>query len=162
MKIDESRFEEVKQEAKSFYDTIKKVHNPYLNTDIHFNNEGFEHLLTKSWNRGRSTVDQYTRLRLLPKVKEIIKKTTTLQEYSERHDFVRQKINSRWEKRLKLIKYYVFVVILIDAGLRLKLVIKHIEGAKPQFWSVYPSWKVTSDGNGAKRKVFYSGNHEED
>lgn len=160
--FDREKFERIKKEAKEYYDKLGTVKCPYLKAEVHFSEEGFGHLLSKSWNRGRSLTEQYTRLRILPKVIEIIKITHTLQEFDERKIFVRQKINSRWEKRLKIVKYYVFVVFLKEQDFRLKIIIKEIEGGQPFFWSVYPSWKIIKDNNGNKRKVFYSGNLEED
>ena len=56
----------------------------------------------------------------------------------------------------------MFIAFLKDHGLRLKIVVKEIEGGQPFFWSVYPSWRIESDGQGGKRKVFYAGNLEED
>lgn len=162
MEIDDEKFEKIKGEAKEFYRQLDKVRCPYLDTEINFNSEGFEHLLTKSWNRGRSHVEQYMRLRLLPKVVEIIKKSHTLQEYDERKIFVRQKINSRWEKHAKNVKYYVFISLIIEKGIRFKIIIKHIEGGEPFFWSIYPSWRIEKDSNGNKKKISYTGNLEED
>lgn len=162
MDIDIEKFEKVKKEVREYYGKLNVVYCPYLKTNVHFNEEGFGHLLSKSWNRGRSVMEQYTRLRIVPKVIEIIKIAHTLQEFDERNILVRQKINSRWEKRMKTIRYYVFVALLKEHDFRLKIIIKEIEGGKPFFWSVYPSWKVTNDVNGNKKKVFYSGNLEED
>jgi hypothetical protein len=162
MEISEEKFKEVRNKAKEFYDKVGKIRCPYLNSDVHFNFEGFEHLLSKSWNRGRSLLEQYTRLRLLPKVVDIIKISHTLQEYDERKMFVRQKINSRWEKRLKNIYYYVFIALVKEHNIRFKIVVKEIEGGSPFFWSVYPSWRIVKDYNGNNKKVFYSGNLEEE
>jgi len=162
MEFDIEKFEKVKKEAKKYYDKLGTVMCPYLKVNIHFNEEGFGHLLSKSWNRGRSLSEQYTRLKIFPKVIEIIRIAHTLQEFDERKIFVRQKINSRWEKRLKTVKYYVFVALLKEIGFRLKIIIKEIEGGQPFFWSVYPSWRITKDNNGNKRKIFYSGNLEEE
>lgn len=162
MKLDKEKLEKVKKEAKDYYDSIGVVRCPYLDKDVHFRRDGFEHLLTKSWNRGRSIIEQYTRLRLLPKVVEILKKCHTLQEYDQRKIFVRQRVNSRWENRLKNVEYFVFVVILPEHDVRFKIVIKKIEGAEPFFWSNYPSWGIKKDYNGKDKKVFHSGNLEED
>jgi hypothetical protein len=162
MEISEEKLEAAKDSAKKFYDAIGAVRCPYLKRAVHFNEEGFGHLLSKSWNRGRSSVEQYTRLRILPKVVDVIKCSCTLQEYNETKIFVRQKINSRWEKRFKTVKYFVFIALLVEHDFRLKIVIKEIEGGQPFFWSVYPSWRVVKDVNGNKKKVFYTGNLEED
>jgi len=162
MEFDEQKFEKVKQETKDFYSGVSKVRCPYLQAEVHFNEDGFNHLLAKSWNRGRSAKEQYARLKLLPQAIDIIKDSHTLQEFDECQMFVRQKINSRWEKRLKMVRYYIFVAFLRERAIRLKIIIKEIEGGVPFFWSIYPSWKIKTRYDGSPKKVFYSGDPEED
>lgn len=162
MEFDEQKFEEVKREIKDFYSKISKIRCPYLKAEVHFNDDGFNHLLAKSWNRGRSLKEQYVRLKLLPQAVNIINLSHTLQEFNECQMFVRQKINSRWEKRLKMVHYYVFVAFLREKSVRLKIIVKEIEGGEPFFWSIYPSWRTKTCYEGSSRKIFYSGNLEED
>jgi len=57
-----------------------------------------------------------------------------------------------------LVRYYVFVAI--EKSVRLKIIIKEIEGGEKFFYSLYPSWKTTKDN--PQKKIFYSGNLEED
>lgn len=163
MSIDLDKLNTTKAEARDFYQNIGKVKCPYFGEDIQFNSEGFEHLLFKAWNKTRSVVEQYTRLRLLKLVPSVIQKARTLQEYNERKLFVRQKINSRWEKRMKTVRYYGFVAIVgANNDCRIKIIIKEIEGGAKFFWSLYPSWKVGTDLEGKKQKILHSGNLEED
>lgn len=156
--IDDRKFIETRNITKKQYQQIGKIRCPYLEDYVHFNNEGFEHLLFKNWNRTRSRNEQFARLKLLHLAPIIISKSHTLQEYDQRNVLVRQKINSRWEKRLKLVKYYVFIAILKEV--RLKIIIKEIEGGEKFFYSLYPFWRITKED--VKRKIFYSGNLEED
>jgi hypothetical protein len=158
MQIDEKKLEETKKKAKEIYEKIGKVWCPCLKDEVFFNNEGFDHILFKTWNRGRSSLEQYTRLRLISLVPDIITRSHTLQEYDERKMLVRQNINSRWEKRAKLVRYYVFIAIIKEV--RLKIIIKEIEGGNKIFYSLYPSWKTTK--NSLRKKIFFSGNLEED
>lgn len=160
--ISDDKFKKIRKEAEIHYQSIGALWCPYLKSEVRFNSEGFEHLIFKSWNKTRTRVDQYVRLRLISVAEKIIRKSHTLQEYDERRMFVRQKINSRWEQRAKLVRYYVFIAIDGDKNVRLKVVIKEIEGGAKLFWSLYPSWRVTTDVNGQQRKVFYSGNLEID
>lgn len=160
MEISDEKFNKIREEAEKYYYSIGNVNCPYFNEEVHFNVEGFEHLLFKSWNKTRSRNEQYTRLRLLPLARQVILKSHTLQEYDERQILVRQKINSRWEKRNKLVHYYVFVAIIKEC--RIKVIIKEIEGGKKYFYSLYPSWRVITDSNGKQRKVFYTGDLESD
>lgn len=101
--------------------------------------------------------EQTTRLRLLPLVPNIIAASHTLQEHDQRQLFVRQKINSRWEKHLKVITYFVFIAIV--KKVRLKIVVKEIEGAAKQFYSLFPFWKMDKTNS---KKIFFSGNLEDD
>ena len=71
MEISDDKFEKVKQDAKYYYDGLGSIFCPFLKKDVQFNRYGFEHILSKTWNRGRSRIEQYTRLRLLPKVYHI-------------------------------------------------------------------------------------------
>ncbi|MFC1623671.1 hypothetical protein ACFL05_00950 [Patescibacteria group bacterium] len=158
MKISKEKFKKVKEDAKKFYLKIGEVKCPYLKQKVHFNRKGFEHITTDGWNRGRTIREQSIRLKLLSKTVGVIEKSHTLQEYDERKIFVRQNINSRWEKRLKRVQYFAFISTYPSDGVRLKVVIEKIEGASPVFLSVYPFWKVKNDINGNRRKVFYSGN----
>lgn len=54
----------------------------------------------------------------------------------------------------------VFVAIM--DMIRLKVVIKEIEGGAKFFYSLYPSWRVIIDQNGLQRKILYSGDLEID
>lgn len=59
-------------------------------------------------------------------------------------------------------RYYVFIAIIVALSVRFKVVVKEIDGGLPFFWSIYPSWKKEVDYSGGLKKVFYSGNLEED
>ena len=160
LEIEDKKFEQIRKDAEREYQKIGKLYCPYLARNVHFNNKGFEHLLFKEWNKTRTRLEQYARLRLLPFASEIIKKSHTLQEFDDRRMFVRQKINSRWESRVKNVKYYAFIAMIKNA--RIKIIGKEIEGSVPIFYSIYPSWRVEKMKNGEKKKVFYSGNLEID
>ncbi len=154
MKISEERLEKLKKDTKEYYNNIGTIKCPYLNKGVHFNKEGFEHTLRRSWNKGRSIHQQYIRLRLIPKEVEVIKKCHILQEYEKKQTFIKQNINSRWEKRLKNVEYFAFVVLLINLDIKFKFVIKQIEGVEPSFLTVYPYWSISKDGN----KIFSTKN----
>jgi len=157
---DIEKVKQAKENAENEYNKIQKIWCPYLSDYVYFNTKGFNHLIFKSWNTTRTLAEQYTRLRLLCFVPEIVRKSHTLQEYDERKMFVRQKINSRWENRMKNVYYYVFVAIIKKA--RLKIIIKEIEGGEKYFYSLYPSWWTIKGINGQEEKKLYSGNLEKD
>jgi hypothetical protein len=161
MEISDEKFEQRKTEATAFYKSIGQVKCPYFDGDcVHFNSEGFEHLIFKEWNKTRSQVEQYTRFRLLPLAVSIIKKSGTMQEYDERNMFVRSQSRGKWSQVMKAVRYYIFVAIVGE--LRAKVIIKEIEGGQRCFHSIYPSWQTESDGQGGKRKKLYRGEPETD
>ncbi|MFH0815170.1 MAG: hypothetical protein V1902_03800 [Candidatus Falkowbacteria bacterium] len=165
MEVDKEKFKLLRARAEEEYFKIGAVRCPYLQDEVHFNRVGFEHLLFKEWNKTRSEIEQYNRLKLLRLAPLILRQSHTLQEFDERKMFVRQKINvqksnARWESRLMPVYYYVFVAIIDNA--RIKVVVKEIEGGSKFFYSLYPSWKVTINANGEKKKKFFSGDPESD
>lgn len=161
MEISVEKFNQRKTEADTYYKSIGNVKCPYFNGEpVYFNSEGFEHIIFKHWNKTRSQIEQYTRFRLLPLAVTVIKKSGTLQEFDQRNLFVRRKSKDGWNKILKNVKYYIFTAIIGD--LRLKIVIKEIEGGQKNFWSLYPSWDTIKNIEGEKKKKFYSGDPETD
>lgn len=159
MDINKAKFNQSKTEADTYFKSITSVKCPYFNNDpVYFNSEGFEHIIFKEWNKTRSKTEQYTRFRLLPLGVTVIKRSGTLQEFDERKIFVRRKSKDGWNKILKLVKYYVFVSIIGD--LRLKVVVKEIEGGQKNFWSIYPSWEIKKNINGEIKKKFFTGDPE--
>ena len=60
---------------------------------------------------------------------------------------------------MKTVYYYVFVAIV--KKVRLKIIIKEIEGGNKYFYGLYPSW-WTVKGEIGDIKKFYSGDLERD
>lgn len=161
MKINQEQFLKIKKEAEKFYKEVESVYCPFLKRKINFNVKGLDHIKIKEWNKGRLMQDQYLRLKFLHLAPEILKLSGTLQEYQEGKSFERVNINSRWENHLKDVNYYGFVAIINEV--KLKIIVKEIDGGQPYFWSIIPSWKVKKDKNNNKtKKVFHKGKLETD
>ncbi len=158
MNIDVEKFKKIKEEVEEFYKQINEVYCPYFKETISFNVKGLDHIKFKDWNRTRLIEDQYFRLKFLKLAPEVIKKSNTLQEYRETQNFERQKINSRWERRMTLVKYYAFIAIM--NSVRIKVIIKEITGGKKFFWSICPFWKQRKKYDGTIEKALYEGNLE--
>lgn len=159
MVIDQERFNKVRQEAEALYKSIGDIYCPYLKDKIAFNAKGLDHIKFKEWDKARSMVDQYIRLRLVKLAPEIIKQSHTLQEFYETNRLERQKINSRWESRSIKVRYYGFVAIVNKA--RVKIIIKEVEGGKKFFWSIIPFWKPKKDEEGNRiKKILHEGDLE--
>ena len=162
MKIDErqARFEQIKKEAEEQYKKINNVFCPFLKRDVNFNTKGLDHIKFKEWNKTRLIPDQFLRLKFLKLAPLVIKKVSTLQEFSKTKTFERVKRNSRWEKILIPVKYYGFVAI-IDFKVKIKIIVKEIENGEPFFWSIIPFWKTRKDPiTEQTKKVFCEGDLE--
>lgn len=150
MKTNKDNFEKIKKEAEKFYKSVNNVRCPYFNEKINFNSKGLDHIKFNGWNRGRLICDQYTRLKLIRLAPEVIRKSHTIQGFSETKIFERKKINSRWEKILSNVCFYEFVAIIDDK--RIRIIVKQIEGGEKFFWSIIPFWKKD---NNHRRKMCY-------
>lgn len=157
MEIDVVQFEEMRRRQEQLYNSVGEVHCPVLQSNVAFNAKGIDHLKTKSWNRTRLIQDQYQRFKYLYLAPEIVRKSHTLQDYYETKRFERQKINSRWENRMVIVRYYGFIAIL--EKVRIKVIIKEVEGGNKFFWSIIPFWKVRKENN-RTQKVFHEGDPE--
>ena len=136
MKLNFKKFNRVKKEAKKLYARLDKVKCPYFSDYVLFNSKGMQHLKFKAWNKTRSIKDQYMRFKLLKYAPIIIGRSCTLQELNEKKNMERVKINSRWENKAVEINYYGFIAIIDE--IRIKIIIKEIEGGEKYFWSIIP------------------------
>ena len=158
MEIDPERFNFIKKEAENFYKGINEIYCPYFNEKVAFNAKGLDHIKFKEWNKTRLVEDQYLRLKFLHLAPEIINKSHTLQEFRESNNLERQKINSRWERRMITVKYYAFVAILNN--IRLKIIIKEIDRGRKIFWSLCPHWRQKRNSDGKNKKILHEGDLE--
>jgi len=159
MQLTEEQFAALRQKAEEDYKQIGTVLCPFLHDDVHFNSEGFEHLLFKAFGVTRSREEQYMRLKLVPLAVRVLKQSHTMQEYSEERRFERVRSNGVWQKALKLVKYYGFVAIINNA--LIKVIVKEVEGRNKHFYSIIPRWREDII-KGNKKRVLHRGNPEED
>lgn len=153
----EEDFEKAKIKAEEFYDTIKEVHCPYFAEKIAFNAKGIKHLKFKTDQQARPRNDQYVRLKLVYFAPEVLKLSKTVQGISEKKKLEHRNINSRWEYVMKLVRHYEFIAVL--NGVRVKVIVKEVEGGEKHFWSVIPFWGIDKE---TSRRVLYSGDPESD
>jgi len=161
MEINQNEFDEIKEQAEEFYKNIKETWCPYFQGIVAFNSKGLDHIKFYEWNKARPIKEQYMRLKLIKLAPEIIKKSHTLQEFFGTKRFERQKINSRWERRAVMVKYYAFVAISSNLKVKVKIIVKEIEGGNKFFWSIIPFWKVKKDKfNDQYKKILHKGDLE--
>lgn len=154
---DEKDFEKVAVDAEVFYVAIGEVRCPYFGEKIAFNAAGFKHLKFKSDKVARPRPEQYARLKLLNLAPQVLSLSRTVQGIWETKHFERIRIHSRTDTILKPVSYYEFIAVL--ESVRVKVVIKQVDGGQKFFWSIIPYWKIDSVNS---RRVLHSGNLEHD
>lgn len=160
MQLTEEEYSKVKEEAKGIYAEFKPVKCPALNFElVHFTSEGFNHILYKNKYGARTIQDQYMRLKILDLAREIIKISTTYQEFEEKLQEVLVEIKKKKVKTTKLCKYWGFIAVIKKK--KLKVIVRRIGEGKIHFWSVIPFWRTTRHGDLAFRD-FASGDLAED
>lgn len=145
-------FIKTKKEAEKFYSSINSVYCPYFNEKIAFNSKGLKHLKFKADQQARPRKEQYSRLKLLSFAPEVLKKSHTVQGIWKLKRLEEQKTNNRWEKILKPVIYYEFIAVL--ENIRIKVIIKEVEGGEKHFWSVIPFWGIDKIN---KKRILHSG-----
>jgi hypothetical protein len=154
---DEADFVATKEKAESLYATIGDIRCPYFGGTVAFNAKGIRHLKFKSDQQARAREDQYFRLKLLYFAPEVLKLSRTVQGIWHTKRFETQKTHNRWERILKHVSYYEFIAVL--ENVRLKVIVKEVEGGEKHFWSVIPFWQIDKVNS---KRILHSGNPDFD
>lgn len=158
----QKRFNEIKERAEEEYKKVDSVLNPFLKRKINFNVKGLDHIKFKEWNKTRPIADQFLRLKFLTLAPKILAAASTIQEFSETRSLERTKNNNKWNFLAKSVRYYGFVAIW-NYRIKIKIIVKEIEGGQPFFWSIIPFWKTKQDPIMEEiKKVFHEGDLERD
>ncbi len=161
MEFSIEQFNQTKREAEKFYENIKPIYCPYFKEKISFNSKGWEHLIFKEWNKTRVIDDQFSRFRHIKLAPIVLENSKTLQGFWNTQKFERtKKKDGKWEQRLRQTFYYEFIAVLESHGskVRVKVIIKQIEGGEKFFLSIIPYWQTTESGE----RIMYNGNPEID
>ncbi len=161
MEFTPEKFNEIKHTAEDFYGKIGFIYCPYFSEKINFNTKGLDHLVFKHWNRTRPIDDQFSRFRHITLAPEVVKNSKTLQGIWRTQKFERiKKKDGSWEKILKFTTYYEFVAIMESHGskVRVKVVVKQVDGGEKFFLSLIPFWGVGKQGE----RIIHSGDPEND
>ena len=136
-----SRYSELRKEAKNLYKTFGRIKCPALGNDwVHFTSEGFNHLIYRIKKQERHKSVQIMRFELLNKAKELLEKTTTVQEYEEYFNQLEVRMFKR--KQLKNVKFCDWGFISIIGKFRIKVVVRKIRDGERKFHSVIPAWST--------------------
>lgn len=149
------KYNYLKNKTYKSYKKIKRIYCPYLKTDVVFNSNGFRHLIYKSGDKKRDEQSQIMRFTLIGKAVDVLKITTTLQEYqSESREML---VVEHEQKVSKIVTVIYFGFIALLDNWKFKVIVKKIGNGHLFFWSVIPNWRTRR-----KEKVFFKGNMEDD
>jgi len=151
LEFTDAEFHEVRQRAATFYSALDRIRCPYLQNNVHFNTDGFRHLLFKSWNRGRDRRDQFMRLKFLSRAPEILRVTRTVQGIQTTNEWERRRRHGHWEKLLVPVTYYEFIAVIEKR--RFKVIVKQLPAGQHIFWSLIPFWRQDEQG----RRLLHNG-----
>ncbi|OGF21628.1 hypothetical protein A2316_01000 [Candidatus Falkowbacteria bacterium RIFOXYB2_FULL_38_15] len=146
-KAELEQFYKLKEIAKTTYERIGSIYCPALKDDIVFNSDGFHHLRYDCHRSERSKQVQKNKFIYFDKAVEILKKTTTIQEYRRSICAVGDCDKNGFHKT-KIIEWFgFFAIISFVKCIRINVVVRRIgEGSgKFHFWSVMPFWTLSSN-----------------
>ena len=138
--LEQNVFEQRKEKARVIYDTQKNIRNPYLETEVVFNSDGFHHLQFSA-RRERSKKEQLLKFNLLPLAINVIKRSGTLQEYRKDIVAVGKKGNDGFRKT-KEVQYWGFTAIMGEQKIKIRVILRKIGDGNVIFWSVMPDSKL--------------------
>lgn len=134
-----TKFKTVKNQAKTFYDGWKKSPSfaPAFNQKIKVSNKGWHHLLGSSGNKKRAFQDTHRRLGLLPYAKDIVEKSTTIQNVVIRNNItyyaLEAMVNVKIDGTTELRKVRViFVEDKLGNKIFYSVMDKRLKGSRPK------------------------------
>ena len=138
--MDLSYFNSRKEKSKEIYNKQRTIFNHYLQTQVVLNSDGFHHLQFSDRHE-RSKEEQLLKFSLLPLALDIIKKSTTLQEY--RKEPIRISRPSKDGFSLtKIAEYFGFIAIVGDKKIKIRVIVRRVGDGNFTFWSVMPDSKL--------------------
>jgi len=157
---DFSNYEKLKQDAINFYHSIGKVNSPFLEQDVYFTAEGFNHIVFTNNRSERERSSQILRFKLLSLAVKLVKISTTYQEFEETLKEFTVRSYKKKISKTRPVKYWGIIAI-ID-GRKIKVILRKIgENGNIHFWSIVPAW-TTNKYRDIKFFSTMKGNPEED
>ena len=138
--MDFEYFNSRKERVREIYNKQKTIFNPYLQTQVVLNSDGFHHLQFSD-RRERSKEEQLLKFNLLPLALDIIKKSGTLQEYRKEPIRIGRPSKDGFSIN-KIEEYFGFVAIDGEKKSKLRMIVRRIGDGNFTFWSVMPDSKL--------------------
>ena len=133
-------FEERKEKARQIFERQKTIFNPYFQTNVILNADGFHHLQFSA-RRERNKAEQLLKFSLLPLALGIIKKSGTIQEYRNILTSFGPKAKDGFTK-MKNVEYWGLIAIVGDSKIKVKAILRKVGDGNITFWSVMPYSKL--------------------
>lgn len=138
-----NKFDELKKQAELKYQKVGTAYCPALKVEVVFNSDGFHHLRYDNHRSERDKKVQRNKFMFLDEAIEIIKTSTTIQEYRSGICPVGKADRSGFRKT-KIVEWFGFFAITnFDRQIRVKTVIRRVGEGQYHFWSVMPFWKLS-------------------
>jgi hypothetical protein len=136
---DISQYIPYREDAERLYQKVGKIPCPAFENDlVYFSAEGFNHLVYKDSRTERLKQDQITKFKQLDRAVELVRLTTTYQEYEERLLDVWVKRHKKRAQETKLVRYWGLIAIIRRS--KIKVIVRQIGDGQKHFWSVIPNW----------------------
>lgn len=143
-KFDDEEFKRLKSSVESEYKKIVSIYSPALKAKIFFNAKGLYHLRYGTNHHERNRLVQQSKFRFLNSAVEVIKISTTIQEY--RRDMCHVgKANKNGSRQFSLVEWFAFFsVVSFVKQTRVKAIVRRVGGENGHFhfWSVMPFWSL--------------------
>ena len=149
-------FDARKQKAREIFSARKTVYNPYFQTEVVLNSDGFHHLQFSA-RRERNKREQLLKFSLLPLGLEIIKKSGTIQEYRRLLTPIGKPSANTGAIPIKEIEYWGMIGIVGQNKIKVRTVVRRVGDGNITFWSVMPYSKIKN----GQQKIFTSGIEDE-
>jgi hypothetical protein len=135
---DVSNYDNLRDDTRTWFQTLKPVHSPALGGAIQFTSEGFEHIIYKRARAERERTSQMMRLKLLPRAVALIELSTTYQEYEESIKRFEVKRHKKRMQESKTVRYWGIIAIIENR--KIKVIVRKIGNGQMHFWSIVPAW----------------------
>jgi len=140
------KYKELRQQTQLEYEKIISIHCPALQAEIVFNSNGFHHLIYDGCRIERHKKSQYTKFLYFPKAVEILRKSTTIQEY-RRSICPVGKHDKNGLRKTSIVEWFAFwSVISFAKKIRIRTIVRRVgnEDGYYHFWSVMPFWTLSN------------------
>lgn len=144
--LDLGKYRDLKKQTELEYEKIVNVHCPALKAEVMFNSDGFHHMRYDSCRIERNKKSQYTKFKYFPKALDIIKTSTTIQEYRRGLCPTGKPDRSGFRKTSTVEWFAFWSIISFTKKIRIRTVVRRVgrEDGYYHFWSVMPFWTLSN------------------